>query len=61
MSAYGAIQAPKQLATLKVLSYPIKAPWTLTTHPVSADEAPRELKEYLYGVFAAELEGIWLN
>jgi hypothetical protein len=57
MSAYGAIQAPKQLATLKARTYPIKTPLSLTTYPLSSDEAPADLKEYLYGVFSAELEG----
>jgi len=57
MSAYGAIQAPPQKQSLHRHTYPIKPPLCLTTYPVSADETPEELKQYLYRVFSDELEG----
>lgn len=56
MSAYGALAAPKPVAELEPLVYPLKA-GSISLHPVSAAEAPRDLISYLHEVFARELEG----
>jgi len=57
MSAYGAILPPTLVAPLEVLSYPLPSGITLSTHPIAATEAPRDLLEYLFRVFSDELEG----
>lgn len=56
MSAYGSISAPVPKASLAPLVFPLKS-GTLSTHPISAADAPKELVEYLYQVFAQEVEG----
>ncbi len=58
MSAYGAIAPPTLVAPLEVLSYPLPNGLILTTHPTAAAEAPRDLIEYLHGVFTYELDGV---
>ena len=57
MSAYGSFLGPKAVGELESYRYPI-ANGILTTHPVTASEAPRDLVEYLYQVFSQELEGV---
>ncbi|GFZ43817.1 hypothetical protein JCM24511_01537 [Saitozyma sp. JCM 24511] len=54
--AYGAIAAPLQLAELPTLSFPLPGGWQLSTHPIKGAEAPKEVLEYLYGVFSKELQ-----
>ena len=55
MSAYGAIAAPTPKAALVPRFYP-NSPHPLTTFPISLDQAPKELIENMYEVFAEELE-----
>lgn len=56
MSAYGSISAPVPKASLEPLVFPLKS-GRLSTHPISAADAPKELVDYLYQVFAQEVEG----
>ena len=56
MSAYGAMAAPKPVEALEPMVYPLKA-GSISLHPVSAAEAPKDLVASLHKVFSRELEG----
>ncbi|WWC89230.1 uncharacterized protein L201_004148 [Kwoniella dendrophila CBS 6074] len=57
MSAYGAIAAPESKRPLEIRSYPLPNDLVLVTYPITGSDAPKEVIEYLYQVFATELEG----
>ncbi|WRT66467.1 uncharacterized protein IL334_003426 [Kwoniella shivajii] len=58
MSAYGAIAAPATKGSLEIRSYPLPVDGLiLVTYPITGADAPKEVIEYLYGIFEAELEG----
>ncbi|ORX35795.1 hypothetical protein BD324DRAFT_661160 [Kockovaella imperatae] len=55
MSAYGAISAPTPIAELTSRLWPIPS-GSVSTHPISFADAPEEMMQYMYEVFAKELE-----
>ncbi|WWC62075.1 uncharacterized protein I303_104665 [Kwoniella dejecticola CBS 10117] len=58
MSAYGAIAAPESKGPLGIRSYPLPVDGlSLVTYPITGADAPEEVIQYLYKVFAEELEG----
>ncbi|WVW84020.1 hypothetical protein I302_106048 [Kwoniella bestiolae CBS 10118] len=58
MSAYGAIAAPESKGPLEIRSWPLPVNGlVLITYPITGADAPKEVIEYLYDVFATELEG----
>ena len=57
MSAYGSISGPKAVEPLPALVYPLKKGSVSTHTIVDASDAPETLVDYLYSVFAQEVEG----